>query len=118
MSHIIHWIYRFGLFCGLLLVLSGLVPTLSGLGVVMPAALMKVALAIFRVTASGFMASGVVLLGESLIWLVRLWPNLSSQLKVVCILGLGTSTFAGAYVFHWVLPNLRQYATSSQARHA
>ena len=98
--------FRIGLACGALAVLGALVLTLPELGVGIPDSLRMLAERVVLIFGLGFMWLGFVLLIEAIIWLKTSWRELTLATKVVSVLGLLTSTFAGAYLFHWLFPSV------------
>ena len=106
MNSFTRWCYRIGLVSGVLTVLSGYAVIPFELVAPLPEVLRKTAERIFSVVAPVFMGLGIVLLIAAIVWLRRTWPQLSGATKVVSVLGLLTSTFAGAYVFHWLFPSV------------
>jgi len=108
MTRLVSWCYRIGLASGVLALGSALLIVLYELGFALPATAREVAERAFLVFGLAFMWLGGVLLIAAIVWLTRSWPRLSRSVKVVSVLGLGASTFLGAYVFHWLIPDLRQ----------
>ena len=106
MNAFTRWCYRIGLACGLLALLSAFVVIPFELGVPLPEALHTVAERTFSIFAPIFMFIGMVLLIAAIVWLRKSWRHLSKATKVVSVLGLFASTFVGAYVFHWIFPNV------------
>lgn len=100
------WCYRIGLVCGALALLSALVVIPFELGVSLPEALRKTAEQTFLIFGLAFMWLGIVLLIAAIALLRSSWSRLSKSVKVVSVLGLGASTFLGAYVFYWLFPNV------------
>jgi hypothetical protein len=106
MNSFTRWCHRIGLISGLLAVLSGYAVIPFELGAPLPESFRKIAEQTFSIFAPIFMGLGIVLLIAAIVWLRTTWPQLSKATKVVSVLGLLTSTFAGAYVFHWLFPGI------------
>lgn len=106
MNQFTRWCYRLGLTCGALSLVSALAVIPFEFGMPIPDVLHTIAVQVFSVVAPAFMGLGVVLLIAAIVWLRSTWPRLSMATKVVSVLGLLASTFAGAYVFHWIFPSV------------
>jgi len=100
------WCYRIGLVCGAIALLSALTVIPFELGVRLPEVLRKIAEQAFLIFGLAFMWLGIVLLVAAIAWLMSSWSRLSKSVKVVSVLGLGASTFLGAYIFHWLFPDV------------
>jgi hypothetical protein len=107
MNRFITWCFRIGLACGLVAFASAMVGAVIALGVPFPSTVGAYAQSIFTFFATVFMSLGIVLLIAAVVWLRRSWAVLSRPVKVVSVLGLGVSTFVGAYIFYWLLPDLQ-----------
>src|SRR5229473_5981170 len=92
------WCYRIGLVCGAIALLSALAIILFQYGAMLPVALRKFAEQTFLIFGVAFMWLGVLLLISAVAWLRSSWSDLSKSVKVVSVLGLGASTFLGAYL--------------------
>jgi hypothetical protein len=98
------WCFRVGLCCGVFALISALAIAAHELGLRPPLALRSFAERSFVFFGLAFMWLGIILLVAAIVRLRNSWSQLSKSVKVVSVLGLGASTFLGAYVFHWLLP--------------
>jgi hypothetical protein len=90
----------------MLALLSALILIPFELGTTLPVSLRVIAEKIFTIFGLAFMWLGIVLLIAAIVWLRRTWSQLSKATKVISVLGLFASSFAGAYIFHWLFPGV------------
>jgi len=105
MNQLVRWCFRIGLLSGAIALVSACVIAAEELKVPVSLGLRPFAERAFTLFGLAFMLLGIVLLIAAILRLRREWPRLSKATKVVSVLGLGASTFLGAYVFHWLFPD-------------
>lgn len=104
MNTVTKLLFRIGLACGLIALISALAVIPSELGSPVLAGFRDSAERLFSIFGLAFMWIGLALLIAAVVWLWRTWSEISDTTKIVSVLGLLAGTFAGAYVFHWLFP--------------
>jgi len=106
MNSIVRWFFRVGLWCGVAAVVFALITITEDLGFALPVPLRDLCERALTIFGLAFMWLGILLLFAAILDIRNRWPRLSKAEKVVCVLGLGMSTFAGAYIYHWLRPDV------------
>jgi uncharacterized membrane protein YozB (DUF420 family) len=110
MSNLTKWCFKVGVACFVLTVAGQIVLLVMGMDAADLLEAQSTAVRVVGTFLQIFICMGLVLLIEAIMWLKKNWSHLSKSTKVTSTLGLLITSFFGAYVFHWLLPDLQKKA--------
>jgi divalent metal cation (Fe/Co/Zn/Cd) transporter len=113
MDAFIKWCYRIGLVAGAVALVSALI-TLIGARKSSAGSQQNYGEQIFMVCGNLFMWLGFVLLISAIGRLRKSWHRISTQTKVVSVLGLMAGTFLSSYLFYWLFRDDRMESSGSR----